>query len=217
MQNKEAHVTAATALKIRRPLLSLRSALSLILLIWLSDTLIYTLQTENTPAAFLQFLPGALAVAVLFAAGLSIQDCYLRPAPLSRTGLMLLGASLLLMPILWLTGRWIGWNWMDALIYAPASGISQELFFRAGLLPVLLATLPAKPTRAITLHALLFSAWHVPKVIMTAPIGGIISVAAVTFVAGFLWAKQVRHDKSVFWLMGFHSIILFINSFFTWG
>lgn len=210
-------MSATTALKIRKPLLSLRSALWLILLLWLLYTAIFTAQPGNNPLAFLEFIPGFLAVGALLAARLSFDACYLRPAPMSRTGMLFLGASLLLMPIMWLTGRWIGWNWMNALIYAPASGISQELFFRAGLLPALLAVLPGKSRVATVLHAVLFSAWHVPRVAMAAPIGGIISVVAVTFVSGLLWAGQVRRDRTVFWLMGFHSVILFINAFFTWG
>ncbi len=99
-------------------------AVAILLLIWLFYAFLYTINRDNTPAAFLEFIPGILGVMVLLGAGLSLRDCNLQPAPISRTGLLFLGASLLLMPLVWLTGRWVGWNWMAALVYAPASGIS---------------------------------------------------------------------------------------------
>ncbi len=210
-------MSATTALKIRKPLLSLRSALWLVLLLWLLYTFIYAAQPGNNPLAFLEFIPGVLAVALLLRAGLTPGDCYLQPRPLSGRGALLLGISLLLMPAMWLTGRWVGWDWAGALVYAPASGVSQELFFRASLLPVLLARLPQRSNLATILQALLFSAWHVPRASISAPIGGIIAIALVTFACGILWAKQVQRDRTVFWLMGYHSAILFVNSFFMWG
>ncbi len=213
----KALMTANASTTVRKPLLSLRAALWIVLLFWLLHAAIYGAQPGNNPLAFLEFIPGILGVLILLLAGFSLQRCYLQPAALSRKGALWLEASLLLTPILWLTGRWVGWDSMGALVYAPASGISQELFFRGALLPVLLATLPGRATLAIILHALLFSAWHIPRVAMTSPIGGIISVVAFTFVVGILWARQVQQDKTVFWLMAFHSTILFINSFFTWG
>jgi len=210
-------MSTSTTPKIRKPLLSLRSAMWNILLIWLAYTILYTLHPSDALAAFLEFVPGVLAVTTLVAAGLSLQECYLRTAPISRTGLMLLAASLLFMPFIWFTGRWTGWNRMAALVYAPASGISQELFFRAALLPVLLATFKTKPFLAILIHSLFFTLWHVPKAYMTAPLGGVIGVVVVTFVCGLLWGKQVQRDRTVVWLIGYHSILLIINSFFTWG
>ncbi len=197
--------------------LSLQPVLWGILLIWLAYTLLYTLNSDNTPGAFLEFLPGLLGVATLVAAGFSMDDCHLRLAPISKTGLLFLGASLLLMPMFWLTGSWSGWDWTAALVYAPASGISQELFFRAALLPICLAIFKTKPFLAVCLHALLFAAWHIPKASLTAPLGGVIAVVVVTFACGLLWGEQVRRDKTVVWLMGVHSLILMVNSLLTWG
>jgi len=207
----------STPPRIRKPLISLQSAMWGILAIWLAYTILYTLHPSDTLAAFLEFVPGGLAVITLVAAGFSLEDCYLQMTLISKTGLMLLGASLLFMPFIYLTGHWTGWNWMAALIYAPASGISQELFFRAALLPVLLTTFKAKPTLALLIHSLLFALWHFPKVYMTAPLGGVIGVVGVTFMCGLLWGKQVQHDRTVVWLMGYHSLLLITNSFFTWG
>jgi hypothetical protein len=200
---------------IRRPRL-LRSALAVILLLWLAYTLLYTLHPGDTLAAVLEFVPGVLAVTALVTADLSLPECFLRMARPSRSGLMLLAASLLFMPFVWLSGRWTGWNGMAALVFAPASGISQELFFRAALLPVLLATFTAQPSLAVGLHALFFALWHVPKALMVAPLGGVIGAVVVTFVCGLLWGAQVQRDRTVLWLMGFHSLLLMGNSLFTW-
>jgi len=200
----------------RKPLLSSRSALWIVLVIWAAYTVLYTLHPSDALAAVLEFVPGVLGVITLLAAGLSLQECHLRTGPISRTGLMLLGGSALVAPIMWLTGRWTGWNAAAALIYAPASGISQELFFRAALLPAFLAIVKARPFRATVVHALLFGLWHVPTAVMTAPVGGVIAVSVVTFACGLLWGEQVRCDGTVVWLMGYHTLLLIGNSFFTW-
>jgi len=206
----------STAPPRRKPSLSLRLAVWIVLLIWLAYTALYTLRPSDVLAAVLEFLPGVLAVATLVAAGLSLQACHLRTAPISRTGLVLLAASSLVAPVMWLTGRWTGWNAAAALIYAPASGASQELFFRAALLPALLAAFEGRPFRATVVHALLFALWHVPTAYTSAPVGGLIAVTVVTFACGLLWGEQVRRDGTVFWLMGLHTLLLIGNSFFTW-
>ena len=197
--------------------LSLPIAIAGVLLLWLLYTLLYTRNADNQPGAFLEFVPGILAVALLRAAGLGWQDCYLRKAKLSRAGLGLLAASFVFVPLMLLTGRWTGGSWLAALVYAPASGVSQELFFRAALLPVLMAAFKGRPNLALAVHALLFVAWHIPKAFLAAaPLGGLIGISVVTFLCGLLWGKQVQRDGTVFWLMGYHSLILVINSFFTW-
>jgi hypothetical protein len=201
----------------RKPLLSLRSAICGVLLLWLIYTILYTLHPSDALAAFLEFVPGVLAIAVLMAAGFQRQECYLRFGMISRTGLALLGASFLFMPFIWMTGRWTGWNWQAAILFAPASGIAQELFFRAALLAVLLVKFKAKPSLAFLIHSLLFTLWHIPRASLTAPLGGVIGVAVVTFINGWLWGKQVQRDRTIVWLVGFHSMLLVINSFITWG
>ena len=208
---------SSTSRDTRQALLSLRSATWTVLLIWMAYTVLYTLHPSDALAAALEFLPGVLGVITLLAAGLSLQECHLRVAAISRTGLLLLTASSLVAPIMWLTGRWTGWSAAAALIYAPASGVSQELFFRAALLPALLTRFRGRPILATLIHALLFSLWHVPTTSMTGPVGGVIAVAVVTFACGLLWGEQVRRDGTVFWLMGLHTLLLIGNSFFTWA
>ncbi len=198
--------------------LALNAALGGVLLLWLLYTLLYSLNPDNRPTAFLEFIPGILALGLLRAAGFGWQDCFLHRARLSRAGLGLLAASFIFVPLMLATGRWTGGSWQGALVYAPAIGVSQELFFRAALLPILMAALKGRPNLALVLHALLFAAWHIPKPILAgAPAGGIIGIVAVTFICGLLWGRQVQRDGTVFWLMGYHSLVLIINSFFTWG
>ncbi len=209
-------MVASAPPKAHRQLLTAQSALLGVLVIWVAYTILYTLHPGDALSAILEFAPGVLAVGVLGAAGFSARDCFLQRGPLSRTGLLWLAATLIFMPLMWLTGQWTGWAGAAALIYAVASGISQELFFRAALLPVLLDVLKGRPWLAISLQARLFAAWHLPKAAMTAPLGGAIAVGMVTFVSGLLWAKQVQRDRTVFWMMGFHSILLIVNTFFTW-
>lgn len=208
---------SATASRVQRSRRSRQWVLWGVLLIGLSYTILYTLLPDNAPIAFLLFAPGFLSVAILIGAGFSLEQCYLCAAPMSRGGLALLGGSLIFMPLVWFTGRWAGWRWTDALIYAPASAVSQELFFRAALLPVLLAAFKSRPSLGNLTHAVLFALWHLPKASATAPLGGVVGVVIVTFLCGILWGSQVRRDGTVFWLMGYHAMILVVNSLLTWG
>jgi hypothetical protein len=206
-----------SASRVQLPQRSRRWALRGVLVIGLGYTTLYTLLPDNAPIALLLFPPGVLSVMVLIRAGFSLEECYLRAAPISIGGLALLAGSLLLMPLVWFTGRWAGWRWLDALVYAPASGVSQELFFRAALLPVLLAAFKSRPFLGNLAHAALFALWHIPKAATTAPLGGVVGVVVVTFLCGILWGSQVRRDGTVLWLMGYHTMILVVNSLLTWG
>ncbi|MBN1430623.1 MAG: CPBP family intramembrane metalloprotease [Anaerolineae bacterium] len=200
----------------KKPLIPLSLAAGIIVVLWIGYTILYTLNPGDLLISCIEFLPGLVGIVVLWTAGFDCADCYLRPAPLSRKGLAWLSASMLFMPLIWLTGRWVGWDWTAILWYAPASGVSQELFFRSALLPVMTRLFKGRTFVAITIHAALFMIWHLPKVSMTAPLGGIVGVTVVTFVCGILWAKQVQHDGTIWWLVGYHSLILMINSLLIW-
>ncbi|MBN2171948.1 MAG: CPBP family intramembrane metalloprotease [Candidatus Krumholzibacteriota bacterium] len=200
----------------RRIRLSPRAAAWIVLPIGLLYALLTARLPDDGPAALLALLPGLLAASVLRAAGFRCRDLYLRPAPLSRTGLGLLAASLVFLPVILVTGRWTGWRWPAALVYAPASGISQELYFRATLLPLLTALLGGRRNAALVVHALLFAAWHLPAALPSAPPAGIAGIVAVTFACGMLWGRQVQRDGTVFWLMAYHSLLLAIVSLYTW-
>jgi membrane protease YdiL (CAAX protease family) len=162
--------------------------------------------------AALAFLPGLLAVAALLAAGLSRKDCYLRFAPLSWPGFWALAAVFVFALVSILpSGQWQGWHWAAALIYAPASGISQELFFRAGLLPACQIVFKGRPMVALMVHAVLFALWHIGPLFLGAPPWAVLAIMAVPFVCGIGWGWQVRHDGTVVWAMVQHSLIWVIG------
>jgi membrane protease YdiL (CAAX protease family) len=189
----------------------------ILFLLWLAYTAVYTILPDSLPSVLLQLAPGLLAVSVLFIAGLRPRDCFLRAGRLSLAGLLLLLALTLLLPLTLLSGRWAGWDWKAVLVYAPASAISQELFFRAALLPVLLMAFKDRAAAAIVSQALFFSAWHVPKVIRSAPPAGAIAVTLVTLLGGVIWGWQVYRDRTIVWATVHHAALLIVQSMFTWG
>jgi len=204
--------------RIHKPLLSPHAALGVILYLWVIYTVVYNLHLSDPLAAVLEIIPGILAVGTLVVAGFQRETYYLRIAPISKAGAALLAVSIIFLPIVWLSGRWTGWNWAAALIFAPASAIAQELFFRSGLLPILIATVKKRPFYAILIQSMLFSVWHIPKAyIGGAPVIGVIAVVVVTFLCGLLWSSQVQRDGTVIWMMVYHTLLLMINSLFTWG
>ncbi|MEW6226538.1 MAG: CPBP family intramembrane glutamic endopeptidase [Bacillota bacterium] len=202
----------------RRVWLKSRLAMGIVtILLWLAYTAIYTFPASEATAALIQFIPGILGIAIVIMAGLKREDCYLRAAQISRSGAAVLAAaSVIFIPIL-ATGRFTGWNWLSGLVYAPASGIAQELFFRATLLPAFMAIFKGKRWLALSLHSLLFALWHVPVAFMEAPLAGAMAVTVVTFLAGIAWGWQVQRDRTVVWAMAHHVLGLVIMSLFTWG
>ena len=188
----------------------------IILLLWAGYTTIFTFHPNDTISAIIEFIPGVIGIALLLTAGFTTEQCYLRLAPISKRGLLLLIVfTLALIPIL-MTGKWIGWSWLPGLIYAPASGISQELFFRSSLLPTVIYVFKEKRLVAVFIHAVLFTLWHVPLAIIQAPLPGAIAVTIVTFIGGVVWGWQVQRDKTVYWAMVQHVLYLMIMSLFIW-
>ena len=209
----------STSAVIHGPRLQVRTAVGIIVLLWAAYTAIYSLPLHDTLAgAVLELVPGALGIGALLAAGFRPRDCYLRLAPISMRGLAVLGAVFLILPVLLLSGQWVGFRFLPMLVLAPASGIAQELFFRAALLPALVGTFERRPVRAVALHAVLFALWHVPRVLMTAPVApvpGAVAVAVVTFLAGMGWGWQVQHDRTLAWALAQH--VLFLASMSLFG
>jgi len=211
-------MSVSTNPRIQKPLLSRHAALVIILFLWVVYTVVYSLHPGDPLAAVLEIIPGILAVCTLVAAGFQREAYYLRITSISKPGATLLAASIIFMPAVWLTGRWTGWNWVAALIFAPASAIAQELFFRSGLLPILIATVKRSPFYAILIQSMLFAVWHIPNAYMGgAPVVGVIAVVVVTFLCGLLWSSQVQRDGTVIWVMMYHSVLLMVNSLLTWG
>jgi membrane protease YdiL (CAAX protease family) len=111
----------------------------------------------------------------------------------------------------------IGWSWLPALLYAPASGIAQELYFRSSLLPALERALPGRPAAALFAHAAVFVGFHYRTFAAVPSLPPAILVATVLFLAGCAWGWQVQRDGTVLWAMIQHSLFLTAMSRFTWS
>jgi membrane protease YdiL (CAAX protease family) len=108
-------------------------------------------------------------------------------------------------------GEWQGWNWTGALIYAPASGVSQELFFRVALRPGVQLALRKRARLALVGHSLLFGLWHIGPLFLGAPLWAVLAVMLVPFICGIGWGWQVQRDGTVIWAMVQHSMIWVIR------
>lgn len=180
-------------------------------------TILDVLQPAEPILSILAFAPGLISIAALSASGLNRSDLYLRLAKTSLPGLVaLLAAKLLLLPILGSSTGWTGWHWLPGLVYAPASGIAQELYFRASLLPALERAVHGNRTLAILLHAVIFVGYHFRTFRSLPSIPIAFLAAAVLFAAGCGWAWQVQRDRTVVWAMGQHSLFLMLMSMFEW-
>jgi hypothetical protein len=181
-------------------------------------TVLDVLQPPEWLFSLLAFLPGAISIAILRAAGLSRDKLYLRPGRISRVGLGILAVTtLLLLPILGGSTSWQGWHWLPALVYAPASGIAQELYFRSSLLPALERAVNGKKTLALLLHSIIFIGFHLRTFQSIGSLVPSLLVAFVLFLAGCGWGWQVQRDRTVVWSMLQHSFFLILMSMFGWG
>jgi membrane protease YdiL (CAAX protease family) len=188
----------------------------IVLLLWAFYTTIYTLHPSDAISAFIELIPGILGVTILLVAGFTTEQCYLRLSPISKRGFLILAFfTIMLIPIL-MTGKWVGLSWMPVLVYAPLSGIAQELFFRASLLPVLIRVFGKKHLLAVFVHSLLFTLWHIPLAFTNAPLPGAIAVIIVTFIGGMVWGWQVQRDRTIYWALAQHITYLMIMSLFIW-
>lgn len=180
-------------------------------------TLIYTIQLNEIAGTFLEFIPGVLGISFLLFNRYTLRQLFLTKARLSFKGALLLCVFfLVLIPIL-VTGEWVGFDLIDMFLIAVLGGISQELFFRNTLLPYCIRVLKGRRILALVIHAILFSLWHLPLILIEAPLAGVIGVMIVTFIGGLMWGGQVQRDGTVYWAMGQHILYLMLMSMFTWG
>jgi membrane protease YdiL (CAAX protease family) len=195
-----------------KPSKRLSAATSIVILLWAGYTVLQTMSvvgrvSEGWSIAF-GFLPGILGVAVLLSVGMTREDCYLVFKPISPRGFAVLAvvfafALSAILPV----SIWNGWSWKAALILAPASGISQELFFRSSLLPTFQYLFRKKQKLALVLHSVLFGLWHIGPLFVGAPVWAVFAVMLVPFVSGIGWGWQVIRDRTVIGAMIQHSLI----------
>jgi membrane protease YdiL (CAAX protease family) len=190
--------------------------LSGILLLWLAYTTLQTLYVvgwiNEIWNGILGIIPGILGVGVLIIGGFRMQECYLQWRPVSTKGAAALLLSLILLLPVFIAGRWRGWSPIAALIVAPASAIAQELFFRATLLPFLLALFHGRLWSSLIIHSTMFGLWHIGPVFLGAPVWASLAVIAVPFLGGLAWGWQVQRDQTLVWAVIAHTMILIAAS-----
>jgi len=190
-------------------------ALGITLAMGIAITVIDVLQPSEPLFSILAFIPGVVSILALRASGLSREGLYLRFARISTPGLLALAAAtVLLLPILASSTGWSGWRWLPALLYAPASGIAQEIYFRGALLPAFEHVLRGK--QAIVLHNVVFVGYHFRTFCSVPSLPVAALVAVVLFAAGYGWAWQVQRDCTIFWSTAQHSLFLILMSMFEW-
>lgn len=183
-------------------------------LLWL----LYTLLQSLFLAGLLRLLPGLAGTAILFSSGLPARLNYLPLRHISSAG-MALYAALLIFAVfsVFPTGKYVGWNPREALIYAPIGALSQEIFFRVSLLPVLLWLQEGHRWPALLIHALLFGLWHIGAIFAGASLVDAIPVMLVPFLFGIAWGWQVVKDRTAVWAVLHHTLLLIMMSFYTWA
>jgi membrane protease YdiL (CAAX protease family) len=151
----------------------------------------------------------ALGLGALWLAGVAPGACGVRVAPISRRGAWALLALALYVPAAVLAGVSQPWSWVAGLIYAPASALGQELYFRGALLAVLGRLSPTRPWRAVALQALAFALWHVRAFRVVAP-GTALLVLGGTLLAGAVWGWQARRDGTLLYAWVEHTVFLIV-------
>ncbi len=194
-------------------------AFGIVLALWAVYTVMEALaQSGRLPpleGLLLELIPGLLGVAALGLNGMTRGDCFLRWGRISRPGLIVQGIAFVLLLGVPFSGGWIGWDPVRALVYAPLGVITQELYFRAALLPALIRQTGGRTWLALVLHTLLFGLWHTGPLVNGYPLAGIVLVMTVPMFAGLAWGWQAQRDRTIVWGLFFHGIILFLNAFFT--
>lgn len=188
-----------------------------ILVFWLCFTVLFALYLPEPYASLLAFFPGIAGVGVLLWSGLSPRDCYLTLKIPSRAGALLLTLlTLAMLPVAWsglVAGGWAGLDGWQLLVFAPASGIAQELYFRSSLLPALERVFNRR--QALLGSSALFALFHI-GMLRVAPIWAVSSALGLTFIIGLGWGWQVQRDRSVLWAMAHHALLQMILRLFAW-
>ena len=147
----------------------------------------------------------AASVGALLLAGATSRELFLRPAPLSRVGAVLLLAVLVTLPLAVAVGRGQRLEWLGTFGAAPASAIAQEVYFRAALLAALDGL--SRGRHGVSVQALLFAFWHARAFREVDP-GPALLVLLGAGVVGLAWGWQVRRDRTVIYATIEHALLL---------
>jgi membrane protease YdiL (CAAX protease family) len=197
---------------------NIRWARLIILFLWAIYTALQILFLDQPIVDLIGFLSGIVAILVLLASGFSLADCYLKWSLISKKGLFLYIAIV----ILWLgivlpTGGNPHWDWQSLFIFAPATSVAQEIFVRSALLPTLILACKGNFRHGLLLHSILFGIWHMGVFTTNAPIGAAFFVVLVPTLISLAWGWQVHRDGTVVWAILQHTILQIIMRLFTWG
>ena len=186
------------------------AAAMIVLALWAPYALLNTIFPGPALTYTLGLALALAAQATLGLAGASREARFLRLGPLSWQGALILALLALFIPAALLAGRAQPFSPLDDLVYAPASALAQELYFRSALLVALDWLLDGRARSALTMQAALFSVWHV-RAFAVVGLGPALGVLALTFIAGLLWAAQVRRDRTMVYAAFQHTLFLIVQ------
>jgi Type II CAAX prenyl endopeptidase Rce1-like len=180
-------------------------AARIVIALWLP----YTLVNLFFPGPALTYALG-LSIALLALSSLKlahVPSVGIYPRIPSRESVVALTVLTLFIPFALLIGRGQPWDWLGNMVYAPASALGQELYFRSALLT---AFGPYGSRRAILLQASLFALWHA-RAFRAVPAWEAMLVLLGTFLAGVVWGWQVRRDNTTFYAFIQHLLFLIVQ------
>lgn len=155
-----------------------------------------------------------VAASVLMLAGVTRHELLLRFAVPSRVGARLLALLLVFIPGALFVGRGQPPDTLNDLVYAPASAIAQELYFRSALLFALTHVLRSKSMDAVrlalALQAGLFAVWHLRAFEVTTPLPAL-AVLLLACVAGLAWGAEAQRDRTLVWCALEHTLFLIVQ------
>ena len=178
-----------------------------VIALWLPYTALNTIFPGPVVTYGLGLALAILGLALLHFAGVSLRECFVRLAPLSRQGALLLLILLPVLTVAWFADRLQPWSPLDDLIYAPASALAQELYFRASLLVALTMVFRGRKHVALLLQAILFGLWHL-RAFATVPLAPATCIILATTVAGIVWGLQARRDGTMAYAAAEHALFL---------
>jgi membrane protease YdiL (CAAX protease family) len=177
----------------------------IVIVLWLPYTLLNLFFPGPTLTYSLGLIIALLALSSLKLAHVPAVGIY--PRIPSRESMVALAVLTLFIPFALLIGRGQPWDWLGDLVYAPASALGQELYFRSALLT---AFGSYGSRRAILLQATLFALWHA-RAFRVVPAWEALLVLLGTFAAGALWGWQVRRDNTTFYAFIQHLLFLIVQ------